>query len=220
MALFDSPTIMTHTDKFAVELAFTETYRQHLLDHPAIREAHCLRAQFPDLFDPIRPGDLFAGRTHYLPVGFGLEDAAGGPVYYCYDSRILPELESLPEEEHQPILDMLDFWKTEATIAGKLIPRLSPHTLKATSNHIAEMMGRLSGTLLDYQKLTRIGLPGLSAEIQAGRNQNGDLPLYTAMEMALSLLNDVVRSYQKQSRTLAASAPDELAEHDLSLIHI
>ena len=80
MALFESLEALTrtHTDKFALELAFTETYRQHIHDHPAIREAHCLRAQFKHLFDPIRPGDLFAGRTHYLPVGFGLEDAAGG----------------------------------------------------------------------------------------------------------------------------------------------
>ena len=71
------------------------------------------------------------------------------------------------------------------------------------------MMGRLSGTLLDYEKLTRIGLPGLYAEIQAGRNQNGDLPLYTAMEMALGLLTDMINSYLKQARDLAASAPDE-----------
>ena len=214
MANFDSRATTTLTGKFAVELAFTGTYRQHLHDHPAIREAHCLRAQFAHLFDPIRPGDLFAGRTHYLPVGFGLEDAAGGPAYYCYDSRILPELDFLSEQERHPILDMLAFWKTEATLAGKLITRLPPRIRKATSNHIAEMMGRLSGTLLDYEKLTRIGLPGLSAEIQAGRDQNGDLPLYTAMEMALELLKDVIKSYQEQARSLAASAPDELAEHD------
>ena len=214
MALFDSHTSVTLTDQFAAELEFTETYRQHILDHPAIREAHCLRAQFAHLFDPIRPGDLFAGRTHYLPVGFGLEDAAGGPVYYCYDDRILPELSSLPEQERLPVLDMLDFWKDEATIAGKLIAHLPQQTLKATSNHIAEMMGRLSGTLLNYEKLTHFGLPGLFAEIQAGRDQNGDLPLYTAMEMALGLIKDVIDSYRDQARRMAASAPDEAVESE------
>jgi pyruvate-formate lyase len=212
MTLFDSHSSMTRTAPFAAELEFTETYRQHILDDPAIREAYCLRSQFTHLFDPIRPGDLFAGRTHYLPVGFGLEDAAGGPVYYCYDARILPELTLLPELERLPILDMLDFWKTEATIAGKLIARLPQQTLNATSNHIAEMMGRLSGTLLNYKKLTRIGLPGLFAEIQAGRNHNGDLPLYTAMEMALGMLIDVLGSYRDQARRLAISALDEAAE--------
>jgi len=214
MALFDSTNPTTHTEKFSAELAFTDTYRQHIHEHPAIREAHCLCAQFEHLFDPIRPGDLFAGRTHYLPVGFGLEDAAGGPVYYCYDARILPGLESLPKEERQPILEMIDFWQTEATIAGKLVRRLPPEVLKATSNHIAEMMGRLSGTLLDYEKLNRIGLPGLRSEIQAGRIQNGDLPLYTAMEMALDLLIEVINSYAKQALALAATAKDELLERD------
>ena len=214
MALFDSLNIRAHTQDFSVEQAFTETYRQHLQDHPAIREAYCLRAQFEHLFDAIRPGDLFAGRTHYLPVGFGLEDAAGGPVYYCYDSRILPHLESLPAHERQPSLELIGFWKDEATIAGKLIQRLPPETLKATSNHIAEMMGRLSGTLLDYEKLTRIGLPGLRAEIQDGRERNGDLPFYKGMEMGLVLLVDVIKSYAKQAYSLATAAKDELAERD------
>ena len=205
---------MTHTANFEAEQAFTQSYRQHIHDHPAIREAYCLRAQFEHLFDPIRPGDLFAGRTHYLPVGFGLEDAAGGPVYYCYDARILPGLETLPADQRQRILEMLEFWKTEATIAGKLIPRLPPETLKATTNHIAEMMGRLSGTLLDYVKLTKIGLPGLRAEIRTAREQNGDLPLYTGMDMALDLLINVITSYKGQANELAAAAKDELAEND------
>ena len=214
MALFESVNPRTHTEFFSVEQSFTETYRQHIHDHPAIREAYCLRVQFEHLFDPIRPGDLFAGRTHYLPVGFGLEDAAGGPVYYCYDSRILPDLEPLPAQKRQPILEMIEFWKREATISGKLIQRLPPETLKATSNHIAEMMGRLSGTLLNYEKLTRIGLPGLRAEIQTGRKQNGDLPLYTAMEMALDLLTDISKSYAEQAQALAEVSSDELVESD------
>ncbi len=166
------------------------------------------------MFDPIRPGDLFAGRTHYLPVGFGLEDAAGGPVYYCYDARILPNLELMSEEERRPILEMIAFWKNKATIAGKLVHRLSPVLLKATSNHIAEMMGRLSGTLLDFEKLTRIGLPGLRAEIQAGRKLNGNLPLYTGMEMALDLLTDVIKFYEEQANALAVAVEDELVERN------
>ena len=214
MVLFSSLNILSSTEKFEVERSFTETYRQHIHDHPAIREAYSLCTQFEHLFDPIRPGDLFAGRTHYLPVGFGLEDAAGGPVYYCYDDRLLPGIDVLPADERQSVLEMLEFWKSEASISGKLIRRLPPATLKATSNHIAEMVGRLSGTLLDYEKLTRIGLPGLRAEIQAGRKQNGDLPLYTGMEMSLDLLIDVINGYSEQARSKGAAAKDERIERD------
>ncbi|HTX90107.1 MAG TPA: pyruvate formate lyase family protein [Anaerolineales bacterium] len=209
MALFESANPRIHSEKYSVELAFTETYRRHIHDHPAIREARCLQSLMPHLFDPIRPGDLFAGRTHYLPIGFGLEDAAGGPVYYCYEDRIRPELEGLSEKELEPILGMLDFWKTESTIAGKLVSRLPEETRKATTNHIAEMMGRLSGTLLDYEKLTRIGLPGLRAEIAAGRKTNGDLPLYAGMDTAIDLLTEVIQSYASQACELAVSAKNE-----------
>ncbi len=215
MALLESLNSTLHSEEFSIERSFTEIYRQHLNDDPALREAHCLRTQFKHLFDRIRPEDLFAGRIHYLPVGFGLEDAAGGPVYYCFDSRILPDLENLPEEERQPILDMIAFWKNEATIAGKLVQRLPPETLQATSNHVAEMMGRLSGTLLNYEKLVQVGLPGLREEIRAGRRKNGDPPLYTGMEMALDLLLAVIKSYAKQAYDLAGITNDEKNNRDL-----
>jgi pyruvate-formate lyase len=214
MTLLDTVNPRTHTKAYLVERSFTETYRKYTGDHPAIREAHCLRVQFRDLFDPIQPGDLFAGRTHYLAVGFGLEDAAGGPVYYCHDERILPELEQMSGEERQPILEMLEFWKSEATIAGKLVHSLPEEILNATSNQIADMFGRLSGTLLDYEKLTRVGLPGLRAEIKAARGKNGELPIYKGMEMALDLLIEVINSYAIQARTLANAVLDELAERD------
>ncbi len=215
MELFVSPIQITHTEKFSAELAFTETYKAHRDDPPAIREACCLRAQAPAIFRPIRPGDLFAGRTEYLPVGFGLEDAAGGPVYYCYEERILPELDSLPNTERGKVQAMLDFWKTEATIRGHLIRRLTPEILHSTTTPIADMMGRLSGTLLDFEKLARIGLPGLRSEIDSGRKRNGAKPLYTAMGMALDLLDDVIRDYAAQAQALSASALDERARDDL-----
>jgi pyruvate-formate lyase len=215
MTIFDPHSSMIHTGKFSVELAFTRTYQQHLHDDPAIREAHCLRTQFKHLFDPIRPGDLIAGRTHYLPIGFGLEDAAGGPVYYCYEERILPELKHLPEKEQKSILEMIEFWKDETTIRGKLVRCLPAETLQATSNHIAEMMGRLSGSLLDYEKLVRIGLPGLREEIREASGQNGDLPLYTGMEMALDLLEQVIRDYAQQAQDQVNGTENEHIEHEL-----
>lgn len=49
MELFVSPIQITHTEKFSAELAFTETYKAHRDDPPAIREACCLRAGSGDL---------------------------------------------------------------------------------------------------------------------------------------------------------------------------
>ncbi len=75
-------------------------------------------------------------------------------------------------------------------------------------------MGRLSGTLLNYEKLVRIGLPGLREELRIGRRENGDLPLYTGMEMALDLLQDVITSYAKQALSLAAAVKDNPVRSD------
>lgn len=63
---------------FAAEFAFTEAYRQHRHDHPALREAHCLQAMFPAAFAPIESGDLFAGRLYATPgVGKPFHEHAG-----------------------------------------------------------------------------------------------------------------------------------------------
>ena len=121
------------SQKFALELEFTETYRRHLDDDPAIREAYCLRMLMPHLFDPPQAGDCFVGRIHYLPVGFGLELAAGGSIYYCQAEEVRKGLDSLEvwEREHpegylRQVQAMLKFWETESTIDGHLVRALSP----------------------------------------------------------------------------------------------
>lgn len=188
---------MTHP--LALELAFTETYQRHLHADPALREAHCLRVLLPPLFDPPQPGDLFVGRMHYPAVGFGLELASGGPIYYCHAEQLLPRLEELRPEERARVQAMLDFWKDEATIEGQLLRRLPEETRRATTNHVAEMGGRVAGTLLDFEKLVRLGIPGLRAELAQARQQHGDLPLYQALELALDLLVEVIYAYAAQT---------------------
>ncbi|HEX2984035.1 MAG TPA: hypothetical protein VHO28_10885, partial [Ignavibacteriales bacterium] len=52
------------------ELKFTEVYRKYQHEHPAIREAMCLQAEYPAYFAGIQQGDLFAGRISHGLVGF------------------------------------------------------------------------------------------------------------------------------------------------------
>ncbi|MDW8278477.1 MAG: pyruvate formate lyase family protein, partial [Anaerolineales bacterium] len=205
---------------FDLELALTETYQRHLRDDPALREAHCLWVLLPPLFDPPQPDDLFVGRMRHAAVGFSLELASGGPIYYCHADRIIPRLAELPPEECARVQAMLDFWKDEATIEGHLLRRLPEETLKATSNHVAEMGGRLAGTLLDFEKLVRLGLPGLRAEIAKARRANGDLPLYRGMDLALDLFVEIIRMYAAQMggemrqtlENIAVRAPETFRE--------
>ncbi len=202
---------------FTHELNFTQVYRDHIHDHPALREAYCLQAQFPLLFEPIRPGDRFAGRISYRPVGFGLELASGGPGFYCHIDQITPRLAELPEAERAAVEDMIAFWRAEATIDGKLIAHLPADLLAATSNRIADMGGRLAGAVLDFAKLLRLGLPGLRAEIAAAEAEHVeyDLPLYQGMRLALDLLDEICLAYARQARQMAAQAVDEFGESEL-----
>lgn len=205
---------------FELELAFTETYQRYLHADPALREAHCLWVLLPPLFDPPQSGDLFVGRMHYPAAGFSLELASGGPIYYCHAEQITPRLAELPPAEHARVQAMLNFWKQEATIEGHLLRRLPEETLKATSNHVAEMGGRLAGTLLDFEKLVRLGIPGLRAELAKARQVNGNLPLYQGMDLALDLFVEIIRMYAVQTsgemrqvlENIAVRAPETFRE--------
>ena len=101
------------SDKFKTELLFTEIYKKHINDHPAIREAMCLKVQYPAFFTTIQDGDLFAGRIKNTLVGITPDEwgtAAFG--YYCVKDKILKELEdpTIDDETRKKVLEMVEFW--------------------------------------------------------------------------------------------------------------
>ncbi len=53
---------MTAICDFTMELRFTEVYRRAANEHIAIREAECLKAQFPAILTAILESDCLAGR--------------------------------------------------------------------------------------------------------------------------------------------------------------
>ena len=57
--------------KIDMALAFTRAYQNALHEHPAVREALCLKEQFPAICREVEDHHLFAGRKLYKPlVGF------------------------------------------------------------------------------------------------------------------------------------------------------
>jgi len=199
------------------ELEFTQTYRAHQKDDPALREAHCIRNLMPRLFEPIRPADRIAGRIAYRPVGFGLEDASGGPGYYC---RVDPndlEFRDLPENDRRAVESMANLWSSEATITGKLHALLTEKQRADTTNPIADMFGRIGGPLLDFDKLVRLGIEGLKSEITTAEAKLGERPLFEGMRIALEVLVSVIEEYASQA--IALGDPDHLQLAD-DLKHI
>lgn len=198
---------------FTTEIIFTQTYREYQHAHPALREAMCLRAQFPAFFRPIQDGDLLAGRIEYGAVGFSPQEGGIGLGYYCQADRIERALrqDDLSAEERAQLQHMLDFWRTETT-AFKVRAAFTPELQRWLPTDDGNVPGigyplyRMTGGYLDFDKLVRLGIPGLRAEI-AGAASRVDAPvLYEAMNMALDLLAEVCLWYAGQATDPAMAA--------------
>ena len=126
--------IRNQVKNFDTELTFSDTYHSYQSEHVAIREAKCLKTLFSSIFTGIRQGDQFAGRTEYRQVGFGLEQASGGPGFYCHADSLREEIRNadIDCDTREALEKMIEFWKVEATIEGKLITILPDDVKLAT----------------------------------------------------------------------------------------
>jgi pyruvate-formate lyase len=213
--------IAPKTEPFDVELNFTEVYRRHEHDHIALREAACLRAMYPANLQPIRENDLLAGRTVASMVGFYLEPAFGGSGYVCREDKINKALEriSLQPQRLAQVREMIAWWKGR-TMPERHDAALPPDLKQAVRNAIAHGGCRLAGTLPDFDKLIRLGIPGLKAEVARLRStsqRDGRDPLfYEGMIQVLDLVADCCRFYAQQARELIESAESERRRQELA----
>ncbi|MEW6652671.1 MAG: pyruvate formate lyase family protein [Bacteroidota bacterium] len=213
---------------FATELKFTEVYKKHFNDHPAIREAKCLGAQYPDYFAELRESDLFAGRIEHGRVGFSIDE--WGPTafgYYCQFELIECDLKSgnFSDEEEEKIYEMMNYWKNEDT--SEKLRRAYPQKMAKylpsddwmNTPGIAFPLYRLTGGNLDFNKLLNLGIPGLFKEIESMKNealQNGkDESFYEGMRIAVDVLVDVCKHYENQALDKAKKETDLLRKNEL-----
>lgn len=219
------------SDKFKTELLFTETYKKHINDHPAIREAMCLKVQYPAFFTPIQDGDLFAGRIKNTLVGITPDEwgtAAFG--YYCVKDKILRELEdpAIDSETRKIILEMVEFWSKESTSA-KIRAAYTDEMKKFLPSDdwmhqcgIAFPLYRLTGGNVDWEKLLGKGIPGLIKDAEEAKqqsvSQNKETEFYEGIKIALEVLADVCHWYAKQAIDLKSQSTDEKRKEELQLI--
>lgn len=173
-----------------------------LLDAPKeVREVECLKVLYPALFRSIQPGDLWAGRLDFLPIGFGSVTSLGGVGHYCVFGKLRAFQQQLPEQERSRVDALYDYWLehdlktlycrdvlTENTV-GRFIDTEYP--LIATA--------RLSGMMLDYQKLMDLGIDGLEAEIRARLAEDADNPFLRSGLECLDLFRTCARHLAAQA---------------------
>ena len=218
---------MKKTDDFSMELEFTDAYRRHLNEHIAIREARCLQAQFPAVLDELQEKDRLAGRTFWGWVGFSPHNAPNGAAYgyFCHEQKIIEAIErgNIPTAQRDGVHELLHFWKketskskVEAAFTPKMLPVLFrdeivslPYNFKPM---IAQPIYRMAGVFVDYEKLLRLGIPGLMEEVTEQRDEvkkdGGDFKLFEGMLIALDVIVDSCRHYEKQAREKASAVAD------------
>lgn len=212
---------------FNTELKFTEVYKEYIDAHKAIREAMCLKAQYPDYFAEIRKGDLFAGRIDHGLVGFSPDEWGSTAFgYYCQFEeieKILNEFDYTDKEEKN-IREMMNFWKKEDT-SNKLresypeeMKKYLPSDDWMNSSGIAFPLYRLTGGNIDNDKLLKLGIPGLQKEIneKLTNAEPGKKEFYEGALIALDVLISVAKHYASQARYFAKETDDDEWAHELN----
>lgn len=205
------------TEQLSIMEAYTKAHKDSLLLDKAQREVNCLKTMFPALFRSIEKDDLIAGRLDFLPIGFGSVTSIGGVGHYCVFHKLRAFKEQLENEEDKQRVDGLyDYWQDHdvksiycqdvlnETTTGRFIDCDYPFMATA----------RLSGMMLDYNKLMKYGIPGL-VDVLKSKEQSSFIN--SSIE-ALALLQDVIER-QKQLVSFSMELSDEARKTDLALMY-
>lgn len=217
--------------KLTRELHFTEVYKKYKDEHIAIREAMCLKAQFPGFLGGIKDNDLFVGRLDLPAVGITPDE--WGPTsfgYYCIEHRLIAEIEdpSLDEDYRQAVKDMLEFWREEntSTKLRRAFPEKMAKELYTddwmNQSGISFPLYRLCGGYINFDKLMQIGIPGLYDEVERYR-QNAerdgrDVKFYEGAKIALDVFVDTCLYFSNMALEMAETAKTKERAEELKLM--
>ena len=212
------------------EIAFTAAYREAVLayTHPAQIELACLKAQYPAIFMPIQDEDVLAGRIQFGLVGYGIQGQTGGTGYYIDEPRVTEALEFQAgnAKYREDLHDLLTYWKARNTY--EIVLRNTPKEISAilpteqwkTQPLPAAPIIRMAGAYIDFDKLVRIGISGLEAEVRAELARTGttgnDPVLYECMLGSLAVLKECCAHFVGEAKEKAASATTELRKKEMS----
>ena len=207
------------------EIHFTRAYRELKKKYlsPVELEVEVMKLQYPAIFHEVEEQDLFAGRIEFGKVGFGIQTQTGGFGYYIDEKAVIQEIEHKPGSAayREGLLEILEYWKAENSTQKVLdgMPvylKNAMHTGEVINvNSYWEVMPlpahpiiRMAGTYLDYDKLVRLGLPGLEEEILKEREkasgENREISFYNGMYEALQIVKNCFLWYSEMCLRLSA----------------
>ncbi len=168
-------------DGLSVEKEYTRVYREYTGKGNALRELKCLEVALPAAARPVREGDLFVGRRVFRPLGVApsyWDDDADGldNVGFYADTARMRRVMDRPgqtEENRRAVGEMISFWEGENVNAkarakfDDVMRREMPSDLWNLDSGVIFGLYRMVFSQLDYDKLVRLGLPGLKSEVTA-----------------------------------------------------
>ena len=213
-------------DSLDVEFQYTQVYKQYTGGPLALRELKCLEAILPSAATPIQEGDLFVGRRVFRPLGvapsYWNDDWNGlDNVSFYADFGRLERVMNRPSqtaESRAAIAELISFWEKE-NVNGKVrakfdetMRREMPSDLWANDSGVIFGLYRLVFSQLDYDKLVRLGLPGLKAEVMNRLNdaslseeQKGFL---NSLSSLIDLLLSILARYVDNLKSMLISGAD------------
>lgn len=214
--------------------AFTEIYKGCKDEHPAIREAKCLDAQYPQIMLDIMPNDLFCGRADIFPLGMNaqyINSEWGFAMNFDWFAEKLAD-STVSETDKERLRTLRDYWN-DHTSTKKFLAEMDPVDKVymitggvtdgmvldlANFPHAATALQRVAGIFLDYHKLLDYGLQGLyelTQKKQAEHPEN-DPNFYEGMRMALKTIMKTLLWYADQAAESYRKEKDEQRKKDLA----
>ncbi len=159
----------------------------------------------------------------FLPLAAGSGAAAG---YYCHDKILLKKIDDLqPDKETvERLHEIMEFWKTEtihyktrAAFPEKMARELpSDEWLAGTSTaNCAHPLYRTAGPHWDWDKLMKLGLPGLRDEVLHARETGEDKGFYDGMLRSIQVVADCARWYADQADAQRAATVSDARQQEL-----
>ncbi len=194
---------------------YTRVHKLNNNNDKAKREVECLKVLYPKMFRSIEGTDLLAGRLDFLPIGFGSVTSVGGVGHYCVFHKLRALKEDLDISEHYRIDALYDYWQ-DHDVKALYCQDVLNHEIGRFIDCKYPMMAtaRLSGMMLDYQKLMDNGLQGL-IELMKKQVQNDFI---CASIESIELLQDVIEK-QKQLVINAMNNASVERKKDLEMMY-
>lgn len=216
------------------EIGFTNAHKEtkRKYSHKAQIELEAIKAQYPAILHDVMEEDLFVGRHQFGAVGYGIQHQTGGFGFFIHEEEVVAELENASGSMayREALHDMLIYWRRECTdnkvlqgMHGKIKEALPSDDWIGKSLPAVPIL-RMAGAYLDFDKLVRIGIPGLEKEVQVQlkhvKETNGDVVLYECMLGALQHFKTVCKHYIVRLNELKNSANEKRATEYEKMIEV